>query len=1025
MSANRASFLLLLLLGLLSLASPAHSAITPGDLVFDGKDDAVSFLAGQRLIASGVGQVAVRFSRKPGTEDEATLLVVGGRKTNFTISYSPGATALSFKPLGGRAMLIGDGDIAKSPDHLLQLLLVDGGWTVILDGMQTAILNTPGFATDPTEPLTMEIGGAGFIGTVSVMVTSPDGLPYANSAAGGKLVLRGLPQPGVYIEQDTGSTNVAPETLPGIPLEYHGVFKKQTFYAVVPTSDGVAIAVDWGGILELVPDPADPRLYSPKSGANRWLGSVAFDPLTTNNISPQFTPTGNHANGTRPFLTNGKKYIRLPERPRGEGEQQIGSIWSSQAMPANFLHSVRSCFNTVKMNLDNLQENGCGANALFALPPSELGNYTNLANKDILPFGWKWYSDVTSSTTLFSTIMSSSQDATSAHTGTSASGFNILGYAQSRNEKVETEYRTVANSQKIETVANYFARQHSIVLDPAMVRLDPCFIRRVLRAAAGIKAAQLGIAPAALTDAQLPKGPDYFEPGKSYQACNERLNEPYPVAKLLTDYGTHYANAITYGARGIRTLRVSNDEVSNMISSRYDLSLTSGIELASNVGLATSDTGGGLPSLSSHVTISGGASNSSGNTTTNSSTTSQSFKIEMDQGHCYGGVSCHDGVTDPGNEPIPIYLDLVRLDQLLAPPFFADMTVIRDLRKALAQEVDKAIAPSQAPSTPPLRIVDVELLSKTCTYAPATQSSPGVFLDQWEWLPELCYRADGLTVAATSTDGKSTTIIPLREIDANSASNTLNEAPLLSNMEACLDKAAPNCRRRTYRMIVHTRYDQPGHAAAGQYVALQLFKDHDTAKTTAAQCGATHCEPQLVWLYTAIGQWLRDCPPRDRSFDFLGKRCNADYKRQTLFTDPTAVTTASFGFPETDAAPTRLSGDFAVFPPSDINQVLTMLKGVSATLPQTTDPIVHIALAFKVTEETISLALGYNPVPPLQIQPENLSLDSLQPSNAFLWQASDGVSNAGMFRRCETVFGAGNCEQRLAIVYARPAAQRR
>ena len=970
----------------------ATAAATAADLQFDGKRDSTQLAGDQRLVASDVGEIAVAFTRGAGTEDGAVFLLVRGHDTFFYVGYSLDNAALSFDTSAAAPVLLGQGRLANSPRHLLKLTAGEAGWGVSLDGAAIGTLGDE-FLPKPAERLELSLGGAGFVGAIDLAVTSRQGFPYAQIDSRGRLQARTLPRAGIYVAQDSGRTGVAPEDLPGVSKDHHGIFKKQTFYAVTATPGGVAVAVDWGGVLELLPDPENPKRYRPKSAADLWAGSVEFADDTSARTPSQFKAVGGHATGRRPFLTDGLSYILQPPRNVGEGEQSIGSVWAGTNFPPNFIKSIESCYNIVTMNLANFQELGCGGNAVFALPPAKEGGYSNEAAPHILPFGWKWYVDVVAEQAVFSTLVTSSEDASQAYGGGSSSGFNVLGYAQSHNEQSEQDYRQLAGSERMRSVQQFFQRQYSVVADPDVIYLDPCFVRRALRAAAGFKARQLGVSPAALTDEQLPAGPDYFDAKKSLRACNEGLDSPYPVAQFLTDYGTHYAHAITYGGRAVRTAKFDKTDVLKMIGDSHNLNTSEGFEFQLHLG-----------NKNVGYDVKGGGEGGTTRGTKATQETSKSYKTEEAQTKCYGGVSCSADAITIGNEPIPIYLDLVRLDRLLAPPYFTDLTVVRDLRRAVAAEIDKVLANAPPPVPPVLRILNVELADKKCTYAPNLRDPSGQFYGAFAWVEGLCQKMEESVVAAYSADGQSAALVPMDQINPSSFELGLwPDMPPLQVMTACFDAGggpAPlgstTCHRRKFRMIVQPKFSASGTPGANQQIGFQLFQSAAEAAGRVPNCGA-QCDVKY-------GFWIGDWPQAQAA----------------RWDDPVVFSTSFVGFSQTAAVPPSVTGKAVAFyrynkdPWNDLANFSSMpAEWFSAEL------------TFKLTEEDLPGALGFASPTGQASGPEDLSLSAVQPSGAFAWQAGDGLNNRGMFRRCEAVFGLGNCEERAAIVYAKPPSQRR
>ena len=967
-------------LALLSGSLGVHDALAGPDLRFDGKTETAEFADGQRLSASDIGVIALSLSREAGTEAGAVFMAIRGPDTFFYVGYTDDGAALTFDTASGVHMEFGKGLGANTR---LQLALDRDGWIASIDGVQAGLL-LPDFLPKPEERLELQVGGPGFVGAIGVDVTSRDGMSYAHTGSHGRLLARALPRLGTYVRQDSGRTGVQPEDLPGVDKDHHGVFKKQTFYALTAVPGGVALAVDWGGILELVPDPDDGRRYIPKDAAYAWAGAVEFADGTAPGDVPQFTSVGSYATDRKPFLLNDVVYVRRPPRTQGEGEQLLGSVWATTAFPPNFTFTLNSCYNVVKMNLSNFQETGCGGNALFALPPAQTGAYTNIG-PHILPFGWKWYVDIVHEEAVFSTLIGSSQDTSSAYSGSSSSQFNVLGYQQSHNEAADREYRDLVASERMQSVQQYFERKHSIVLDPDVVYLDPCFVRRVLRAAAGLEAARLGIDAAQLTAAQLPKGPDYFEPARSLRECPERLNSPYPVGQFLKDYGTHYAHAITYGARAIRTATFDKREMLRMVTDGHDLQKSEGFEFEATLG-----------NKNASYVVKGGFESGSGSQSKTGATTSQNYKVDETHTKCFGGVTCSHGEVSAGNEPIPIYLDLVRLDALLAPPYFDDIAVIRDLRRALASQLDKALAGSARPYIPPVvRVLDIQFDHKACSYAPGLYDGKGL-APLFGWVEGLCGKVDNLLLAFYDTDGVSATPHPLVQSSPVQPLTNQVDTPSLKAVTRCFrpSSGGAKCDRPTYRVVVQPVFDRSGVPKAGQRIGLQLF-ENATALKTIPGCGRP-CDVK-------IGFWISDEPAAMFAH----------------WDEPVVFSTSAIGFSQAEPAPSIISGKAVAFyryNMDDWNKAAHFTKVPAEWF--------SAELAFTV-EDVLPGLLGFAAPPAAPGVASDFTLASLRPGTVFPWLIGDAFDSRGMFRRCEAVFGSGNCRASGAVVEAKPDAERR
>ena len=804
---------------------------------FDGSKQLLKFPKGEKLLSNELDEIVIGLNPSGVVEDETSILTITTGDVLAFLTYGDSGRSVVFTDTAGEEQRVLDFKLLAGQAYILHLRRKQNKWQVVLHDLVYAEIAEENFIPNTESPISLNFGDERFKGYIDVEVRNAENQIVLHTNAKGRLIKRIAPSLGSYTEQDTGHTRPIPSNLEGIDAAHHGVFDKQTFYAISATTDGIAVSVDWGGYVEFVPHPEHADRYVTKYQDQGWAGYIEFDESSSAGIPPSFKVYEHKSAGTRKFLKNNARYSLSPVRSKGEGEQILGSVWADSNFPPNFNFSIMSCFNAIEMSLRDLQESGCGGNALFALPPAKEGGYSNIAAPHILPFGWGWYTDSVTDRTVFSTLATSSDDYSSAFSGSSQSGFNILGYHNESNGESYSEIRNLAAKEKMLSIQQYFQREYSVVVQPDTVYLDPCFIRRVIRAASSLRKKNYGLSVAPRN--REVEGPSYYNPEKSYRECPERIEDDYPIERFVKDYGTHFANAITYGARAVRTGEVSRTEALKMAANRHNLNKSQGYEFQATIG-----------NKKASYPVKGGYGSGRGSGSGQTTETGSSYKLDNVKVVCFGGVSCTEsGDAQASNNPIPIYLDLVRLDALLAPPYFNDAAIVIDLRKALAEHLDQLLLNKRGYFPPAVRLIDFHVQKKECEYLdppPKKIESPKDLRTIY-----ICNEFGKLAMSIYSTIGKNREFLLLSQSKSLDTSNARKQI-LLDTGNFFTDCQTNNAQSTCtdgpkFSLVLEPRISHTLSLSQNKHTSFQLFQHvgGPAIDDILSRCSTSQCRQRI------------------------------------------------------------------------------------------------------------------------------------------------------------------------------------
>jgi hypothetical protein len=256
----------------------------------------------------------------------------------------------------------------------------------------------------------------------------------------------------------------------------------------------------------------------------------------------------------------------------------------------------------------------------------------------------------------------------------------------SRNESFGRREGQMATDSRMTSVHQSIATSHAIVLDPIYVRLNDCFVRRVLRMAPSAQAPAYFEAEADPSKRQA-GGDDADDCPEAFQGPNA---VPLSVGSFLDLYGTHFAYAITYGAWGRQTVSYGSKAVEHLLETKSKVEQKVGLD--AKLGPVK----GGFSQVTEEERQQIGKLKSEN-------------ELETSAYVCIGGSSCNDGKVDAHSNLVPVFLHLRTIDGLLAPPYFTDPAIIVDLRQKVRAEVKRRMAAARTEDTAPFRTVRLSL----------------------------------------------------------------------------------------------------------------------------------------------------------------------------------------------------------------------------------------------------------------------------------------------------------------------------
>ena len=371
----------------------------------------------------------------------------------------------------------------------------------------------------------------------------------------------------------------------------------------------------------------------------KTLGVLQVNSADCNGRSPCFTIVSPANAIGFPVMRDNLPVLHLPVGRYDSSsvpalDQTYGNMFSP--ISANFSYILK-CWDLARMNQVDYQKPGC-SNDVFDVPDEKSYAYRKVAfanwHNAAMPLGWTYVSTLFQNGEDRGHTWENGQDVAEADklkVGVKAS-VNVFGVEASTHVSVgvQSKVENMYNSKLTYSKAEYLSTQFALVLHKFYAGLNKKFQDRVLL----------------IRD--LPEA---------------RRAQEYE--RFVADFGTHYSNAITFGSKGERVLKMNQKQVLAMHEAGVDVS----------VGITA-----GYMGNSASVDVDKSKSNMEKITSNTSKEDRQWF--------CYSGGTCNDGIPS-GEAALPVQLDLRPISDLLAPPFFVDDEIITTMRDGVSRAIAK------------------------------------------------------------------------------------------------------------------------------------------------------------------------------------------------------------------------------------------------------------------------------------------------------------------------------------------------
>jgi MAC/Perforin domain len=327
-------------------------------------------------------------------------------------------------------------------------------------------------------------------------------------------------------------------------------------------------------------------------------------------------------------------------------QEKFGDIFAHNLN--NFEMSLLG-WNEIRMK-DPFDSSSTGAeNRIFMLPPSDSKCYVKSRNY-VVPYGWKFVPKAYSEGSMHSALVANGSDLRNSATKTQSIKASAKGGCALVSGRVSFNYNSelghteekMYDKEVMHSEHTYFVSVHTLVLDKSNVRLST-------EHAAGRLTGFL---------------PDIRE----YDKGRKRGVE------IFSRYGTHYADAICYGARGRARQTYTKETMSKLLQDCKKIGWGVEAKLSVKIQGYSGGIGGGY---------------SKADADDDSSKISKTQNSEDSEYSCIGGSACtvSGHVEGVDQHCVPVLLDLRPITELLAPPFFDDYEMTVNARRRLEADL--------------------------------------------------------------------------------------------------------------------------------------------------------------------------------------------------------------------------------------------------------------------------------------------------------------------------------------------------
>lgn len=329
-------------------------------------------------------------------------------------------------------------------------------------------------------------------------------------------------------------------------------------------------------------------------------------------------------------------YIRPYKKPSmGKDATAFGDVWAE--LPSNLKSYSLPGWDVKTMHPWNPQTAG---REVFSLPGGDSRDYSKSSDgMAVIPHGFMYTPSAYAGGYIMSSFISSEQEYVDEVSQSHNFNIELFNVKFDRNRTVQEMVGKSQLKENTMTVSRYQATSHTIVLDKSNVKLS---------------------------NKQDTSGRNYglFEDFKAY------LQGTKSAGDILTLYGTHYAEALRYGSKGLQTSIISKDAMSTLLENKTVLNWGIGAQVKSTIGASVS---AGAASANVSTDINNGLAYDQSKAEDHRQKVAQTLGKELGKFECYGGNGCSgDGKSDSSGNLIPIFFNFRPISELLGPPFFLD-----------------------------------------------------------------------------------------------------------------------------------------------------------------------------------------------------------------------------------------------------------------------------------------------------------------------------------------------------------------